>query len=128
MSVDGADRRLVYPSLARTATPTAYSQADGNQGRLGGHFVLNVTAIGAAPSVVFNIEGFDEASGLWYPLLISAAVVATTAVPTVFRLYPGVTPAANLSVSDFLPSTWRIRPVHGNSDSITYSLGAILRG
>ncbi len=127
MSVDGADKRVAFKSEARTATPAVYSQADGNQGRNGGHFILTVTAIGAAPSVVFNFEALDDISGLWYPLLISAAVVATTAVPTVFRIFPGVTPVANLAVSDFLPPTWRIRPVHGNADSITYSVGAILR-
>lgn len=120
----GTSYFALYPSAARTATPTAVVVDDGNRMRAGGHFIIDVTAIGAAPSVVFNIEAFDPASGKWYPLLASAAITAVGT--TVLRIYPGVAAAANLAVSDALPQTWRMRPVHGNGDSITYSVGARL--
>jgi hypothetical protein len=115
----------IYPLVARTATPTPAVYNDYNHPRNGGQFVIDTTAIGAAPSVVFNIEGFDVTSGKWYPILVSAAVVATGTI--VLRIYPGETPAANLAVSDYLPPQWRVRPVHGNADSITYSVGVNLR-
>ncbi len=116
--------RTLYPSAARTATPSAVTQDEGSRSSVGGHFILDVTAIVSAPSITVNIEAFDPASGKWYAMLTSAAITAVST--TVLRVYPGVTPTANLSVSDGLPSQWRARVTHGNSDSITYSLGVRL--
>jgi hypothetical protein len=31
---------------------------------------------------------------------------------------------ANLSANVVLPGVWRVRPVHANANSITYSVGA----
>lgn len=120
----GQSYRVLYPSVARTATPASDPQNDVTQSRLGGHFVLDVTAIGAAPSIVVNIEAFDPASGKWYAILTSAAV--TTVSTNVLRVYPGLTAAANVVASDVLPPNWRARVTHGNADSITYSLGVRL--
>ncbi len=117
--------RTVFPSVARTATPTAVEYDDGSHPREGGVIVINVSALTGTPSVVFNIEGFAPVAGIWYPVLASAAITATGT--TVIRIFPGVTPAANLAVSDFLPPRWRIRPVHGTADSITYTVEAYLR-
>lgn len=119
--------RTLFPSAARTATPTAVEYNDYTHARDGVHLIINVTAIGAAPSVVFNIEAYAPAANVWYPLLISSAVVATTAVPLRLTVHPAITSAANVSAADFLPSQWRVRPVHGNADSITYSVEAIMR-
>ncbi len=115
----------IFASAARTATPTPFTANDGGHPRVGGQFTINVTAIGAAPSVVFNIEGLDPVSGVYYPILTSAAITATGT--TVLRVYPGAANTANLSVSDYIPPQWRVRPVHGNSDSITYSMTANMR-
>jgi hypothetical protein len=119
--------RTLYPSAARTATPTPVAFDDGTNARQGAHIVINVTAIGAAPSVVFNIEAFAPVANAWYPLLTSAAVTATTAVPLRLTVNPFITNAANVAASDILPAQWRVRPVHGNTDSITYSVEAIMR-
>ncbi len=115
----------VFQSLARTATPTPATFNDVSHTRLGGHFVIDATAIGAAPSVVFNIEAQDPLSQKWYALLVSAAITAVGT--TRLSIYPGVPPVANVSASDFIPPIWRVRPVHGNADSITYSVSANLR-
>jgi hypothetical protein len=123
MSYSGGYRTL-FPSSARTATPAAVNFEDNTQRRQGGHFIVDVTAIGPAPTITVTIEAFDIASGKWYALLTSAAITAVGT--TVLKIYPGVTPAANAAASDILPPTWRMRVTHGNSDSITYSIGARL--
>jgi hypothetical protein len=112
-----------YASAARTATPTAMADQT-NLGHRGLHVVIDVTAVTADPSVVFTIQGKDSLSGKYYTLLASAALVTTGTV--VLKVYPGITVAANLSVSDVLPRTWRVIAVHGDTDSITYSVGASL--
>ncbi len=117
--------RTIFPSVARTATPAAVEFDDGTAPRNGGYILINVSAIGAAPSVVFNIEGLAPVAGFWYPILTSVAITATGA--TLLRIFPGATPGANTAVSDWLPPRWRVRPVHGNADSITYSVEALLR-
>ena len=113
---------VVFPSEARIATPTPKEFQNYNE--IGGIFIIDATAVTATPSVVFNLEGKDPASGKWYLILASAAVTVISTV--VLRVYPGLTAAANLSVSDVLPKTIRIRPVHADADSITYTVGCIL--
>src|ERR1051326_2526877 len=93
--------REIYPLIARTAAPTTATYDDGVHTRKGGHFVIDVTAVGAAPSVVFNIEALDKLSGKWYPILISAAITATGT--TVLKVYPGAPPANNAVANDILP-------------------------
>lgn len=115
----------MFPLLARIATPTPFQSNDTSHTRLGGHFVIRTTAIGAAPSVVPSLEGQDPLSGVWYTLLTGAAIVAVGT--TVLRLYPGFTPVANTTASDILPPIWRLNMTHGNSDTITYSASANLR-
>ncbi len=117
--------RSVIPAVSRTATFTSTHQFDRDHPRLGAHFIISTTVPGAAPSVVFNIEAFDTNLNVWYTLLASAAVTATGT--SVLKIYPGLTPIANAVASDFLPSTWRIRVVHGNTDPITYSVSAQMR-
>lgn len=117
--------RTIFPSLARTATPTAVEYNDGTNARDGAHIIINTTAVSGASSVVFNIEGFAPVANAWYPLLISAAVVATGVVR--LTVHPAITSATNVSAADFLPSRWRVRPVHGTADSTTYSVEAVMR-
>lgn len=110
----------ILPSAARTATVDS-PDALNWEGR-GVQLVIDVTAAAATPSVVPHIQGKDPLSGKYYDLLVGAAITATGT--TVLKVYPGITVAANLSASDFLPKTWRVRLVHADADSITYSVGA----
>lgn len=107
-------------STARTATVDGADQ-DNPEGR-GLHVVIDTTAIAATPSVVPHIQGKDPLSGKYYDLLVGAAITGVSTV--VLKVYPGITVAANLSASDILPKTWRVRMVHADTDSITYSAGA----
>lgn len=87
---------------------------------------INITAItGTAPTLTVFIEGQDETSGVWHTLLASAALTATGF--TLLTLYPGVTVAANVSASQFLPKTWRVRyAIAGTTPAVTATIGASL--
>jgi hypothetical protein len=113
-----------FPSAARTATPTAAVVAiDENVNDM--EIVIAVTAATSTPSTVFNVEGADDL-GTWYLLLASAAIVGVGT--TVLRLGPAVTAAANVAAQTVLPRHVRVRPVHGNANSQTYSVGFRARG
>jgi len=112
----------IYSSAARTANPTYVDQV--NRNAKGLHCYIKCTAKISSPSVVFTIEAKDVLTGDYYTILASAAI--TDVGVTVLKVYPGLTPSANLIANDVLPRTWRIKAVHANSDSITYSVGVSL--
>lgn len=131
--------RTIYASLARTASPTpvevqefwraetlATVQPLADDSFDGVRLIIDVTAITLTPSVVFNVEGFDDLSGKWYLLLASAAITAVGT--TVLTIGPGMPVTVNVGANAVLPRRWRVRPVHGDADSITYSVGAQLWG
>jgi hypothetical protein len=112
----------ILASAARTAT--TISATFTNPNHRAAHFIIVVTAITATPSVVFNIEGFDEASATWYPILIPLAI--TSVGTTVLKVGIGFTPVPNLTANNLIPFSYRVNAVHGDADSITYSVGANL--
>lgn len=107
----------IFPSAARTATD---SQTVGC-GSTGGLFFINVTAVTATPSVVFTIKGHDPVSSETYTILESAAI--TTTGLTVLRVHPSLTASANTIAKDILPASITVTATHGDTDSITYSVG-----
>lgn len=110
----------VLASAARTTT-TASSDLT-NYNNTQAHIVIDVTAASATPSVVCTVQGKDAQSSQYYTILASAAITGVST--TVLRVGPALTAAANTIANDFLPRTWRVNCVHGDSDSITYSIGA----
>ncbi len=112
----------VFASAARTETPTPASLTNYNGRSL--IVVINVTAIAATPSVVFNVYGVDSISGTKYLMLASAAVVATGT--TVLRIGPDIAAVANLAAIYPVPRSISIDPVHADGDSITYSVSSVL--
>lgn len=114
------DEIEILGSAARTASVnTADYRADGHRGVV---VLIDVTAIAATPSVVFTVQG--KIGSTYYDMLASAAVTNTG--QTILKVYPGITAAANASVSDILPESWRVKAVNGDADSITYSIKAVL--
>ena len=113
----------VLASAARTATVNSdvIPNAAGHRGL---HLIIDATAITATPSVVFTIQGYSGLGDDYYTILASAAIVGTGT--TVLRVYPGCIAASNLIANDCLPIQWRVAAVHGDADSITYSVNAIL--
>ncbi len=114
------DNTSILPSASRTATTNSRDIL--NRGAKGGHIILDVTAVSATPSIVVTIQGKDPLSGAYYTILTGAAV--TTTGTTVYKIYPGITAAANASVSDVIPGVWRATVTHADTDAITYSLAA----
>lgn len=107
-------------SAARTATISSSDQTNYN-GR-GVRVFINVSVVpGAAPSLVPTIEVKDPVSGVYTAVLTGAAIVAVG--HTVLTLFPGVTVAANLAVSNALGKIWRLTITAGNANSATYSAG-----
>lgn len=105
-----------FASAARTAT----SSVSETVGSKGGVFIIDVTAVSATPSVVFTINGVDPVSDSTWTILTSAAI--TSVGTTVVKVYPGITAAANVAVSDILPEAVKVIATHGDGDSITYTV------
>ena len=85
---------------------------------------INVTAItGTTPTFTVTLLGKDTASGVYYPLLVSAALLAVGFTQIV--VYPGATPVANLSASQPLPRTYQISyAIGGTTPAVTATIGA----
>jgi hypothetical protein len=109
-------------SAARTATVNSDDREDPTS--QSAHVIVNVSAVTATPSIVVTIQGKDSVSGAYYDLLASPAITATGT--TVLKIGQGLAATPNGSASDFLPEVWRVRVVHGDADSITYSVAANL--
>lgn len=115
------DNQTLLASAARTATLATADQA--NFSRQGLHLVVDVTVIPSG-SVTPAIQGRDPVSGKYYTLLTGAAIA--TVSTAVLKVYPGITPATNVAVSDVLPRTWRVNLTHADATSLTYSVAAVL--
>lgn len=115
------DNIVVAASAARTTTVTQADQT--NYNHKGIIAVLDVTVPGTG-SITLEIDGKDPVSGKYYAILTGAAVTTTTT--NIYRVYPGLTAAANATASDVLPRTWRLKITANNSNSITYSCGVML--
>ena len=107
------------PSAVYTTTQTS---ADiGTSPFRGVEVVLDFTVEDATVSLVVTIDGKDETSNKWSTILTGAAI---TAVGTNrYRIYPGITAAANLDVSAPLPPKIRIVVTPLDADEATYSVG-----
>lgn len=111
---------VAYPSAARTVTPAAFTLDLVRVRAL--VVVIDVTAIGPAPSVVPSLDAVDVASGKVWNLLTGAALTAVTgSTPRVLRVAPGLVVAANLAANDVVPERIRLTMTHANADSMTYS-------
>lgn len=113
----------VFASSARTATTA--SDLFYTPKAVGVDVHIRSTAITATPSVVFTIQGYNATTAEYYTILASAAVT-TGSADVIMRVMPGATAAANTVANFGLPHEWRINAVHGDADSITYSVHANL--
>lgn len=114
--------RIIYPSAAYAATPAAVIFNTRDAAAV--YFVVEVTDSADTPSVVFNFELWDATSATAVLLLASAAV--TGASSNIYKVSPALTAAANLIAVEHVPLHVRVRPVHADTDSITYSISAHL--
>lgn len=119
------ESRNLYTSAARTASPTPTDQL--NYGSRGLLVTIKATVLTGA-GVTFHVEGKDSLGGDYYILLSSATLVAPTGASAPVRLliYPTMAAVANQIASYVLPRTFRVRPAHGDTASVTYSVLAEL--
>lgn len=102
----------------RAATNSTPDQV--NNGWRGVVVVVNVTAAPGGDTITVAVQGKDPASSLYYTLLTGA--VETTTGLKVYKVYPGITAAANAAVSDIIPQIWRVTVTHSAATNFTYSI------
>lgn len=83
--------------------------------------ILGINSTINAGSYLVNLQGQDVASGVWYTLASTAAIVS--AVFQTLTVFPGLTAAANVTINGVLPRTWRIQAVV-TTGPITATVGA----
>lgn len=113
----------ILASAARTATATS-SSFRLPPGARGLAITLNATAITSTPSVTFQLQEYRGAVAggtIWGTLLTSVAATAGTTLTTIIA-HPDVPVAANYSVGSQPKDVFRVVTVHGDSDSMTYSI------
>jgi hypothetical protein len=85
---------------------------------------INLTTMTTA-TVTVHIQGKDAISGTYYDILVSTGLASTGFTSLI--VYPGVTIAANLAVSQPLPGFWRVEAVVvGASAAATGTIDATL--
>jgi hypothetical protein len=107
------------------ATVTQTTQDYKNEYGLGGEVFLNVTSIGTG-NITLKVQGKDLTSGVYYDVLVGAAVAGNGMVR--YQIFPGATVTANSSVNDVFPLTWRVVVTANNANPVTYSVGVLLVG
>lgn len=85
--------------------------------------MMNVTAASGTGGLTLKIEGVDLTGVMLYTILVAAAPVTAIGL-YVYRVYPGLTPVAGLTVNDVLPRMHKVSVAVGDASSYTYSLAA----
>jgi hypothetical protein len=97
-----------------------------SQGFKGITVVLDVTAVASA-SLTVIVEGFDQASGKYFPILTSGAITATGT--TSHTIYAGLVNASGAGLSttanNIMAAVFRIR-VHVTGGTASFTVGAVL--
>ena len=122
----GAAYFEVLPSAARTASPDTQEFRVDRRGVAPTALILTIdaTAVTATPALTVTINRVDPVSGKVTALLSSAAIA--TVSTTVLKVGPLLAASANAVAQDYMPPVFRIDCVHGDADSITYSVGGQL--
>jgi hypothetical protein len=111
---------VVLSSAARTVATDSADIHNYNASKV--KFVIDVTAISGAGSLVFTIKGKSFTSNKYFTLLASAAITAIGT--TVLTIFPGALAAANLTANDIVPRLFRVEVAVATADSMTYSVDA----
>ena len=106
-------------SGARTTTQTITGK---NYNGKGIFVVVDMTAIGAGATWTVTIDNKDGVSGKFYTVLTGAAIAGNST--NTYRVYPGLTAVANLTVNDVITRDYRVViTVGGTAASSTFSVG-----
>lgn len=107
---------IILPSASRTTTQTNRLNVGDGVGLIA---VLHMTTVGTG-SVTLTVNGYDPVGGATWAILTGVAV--TTNTTNVYRIYPGLTAAANATVSDIIPATIQLVVTANNANPAVYSL------
>jgi len=119
----GAEAVTVFASAAR-ATGAVLNSADiVNYNGRGIVVFTDITAF-TSGGLTIAIQAKDPLS-LKYVTILQSAVLAAVGT-TRMRVYPGLTPVANLAADDVLSRALRIVATPSDATSITYSVGAVV--
>lgn len=126
VTIDNTRNLPALVTLTAAGAGTTDSPDQDNPGGRGVVVVADITASSGTIAVTVAIQGKDAASGKYYTLLTSASLTGTGT--TVLTVYPGLTAAANVTVTNVLPATWRVRVVSGAgvTPSVTMTVGACI--
>lgn len=80
---------------------------------------FNQTAVSGSSSTTFGIQMYDSASNTYQTLLTSAATTTAINTPSTITIYPGITAAANVSLSAHLPLYWRVTQTNAGANTTT---------
>lgn len=118
----GPDKSITFVGTL-AAQNVAQITADSSQLTGNSHTASVVTTTQGNPgtSVVPSVGGYDDAMGKDYGIISGAAITSPGTV--VLRIYPGLTPIANQTVSDCLPQKFQVIMTPANPAPTTYSVG-----
>jgi hypothetical protein len=113
---------VLLPSVSR-GVGSSTTDTIKNHNNPGVRLYIDVVSVGGAGTVTVKIQNQDPASKNWLDLA-GAVTTALAAIGTsILEVYPGITAAANVRLSDHLGLTWRVvGTVAGNA--VQYSVGA----
>jgi hypothetical protein len=111
-------------SAVRTASGVGNANIDGDFYTRGGIFLVDVTAAsGTSPTLVVKVQ-YTVDGVAWHDLDTTGAQTAslTTTGKVVFKVYPGLTAAANAASNNPLPPVHRLAwTIGGTTPSFTFS-------
>lgn len=124
-AVDSLNPIAGFPIVNPTPVATYNGPDQLNDGpRSGIKVVVDISAVAGGATLTVRIQGKDPVSGKYFTMLTSTALAAQAT--TVLTIFPGATAAANVTVNDRMPRTWRISYDIGTATTIAATIGAIL--
>lgn len=129
INMDSYDNNIaltLLASAARTATTPTPDQTNYNHRGLA--LFINVTARVGTTTLTPSLQVKDPVGAEYHTVWTAAAAINTADGLAVYLFYPSaLADAAELyteAVDLTVPRTWRVNVVHGDTDSITYSVAA----
>lgn len=107
----------LFASAARTASANGADIIRTSE--RGIQIVISMTAVPGVDTVTFTVQGKDNV-GIYYTLLVSAAIVANSTV--VLTICPGCAVTANVSANTIIPDVYRVITTHSAGTSFTYTV------
>jgi hypothetical protein len=118
-------KTLIDPSSVNTDARLAQSVVQEASGMIA---YLNITVASGTGGLSLVLEEQDHVSGTWNQIAATTGTTATGLVTLKIKAAIAAIAATGtkVAVQDILPANWRLRVVHADASSYTYSLGIVL--